>query len=133
NIKIRGLNSITASSNPLYVIDGIPQDHMRNVNPRDISSMEALKHASSAAIYAARGGNGVTVTTTKFDTDGATHVNFSSYAGFQEVDRFLPMMDTYEYTAYIRYLRDSRFQQSGGDLSLPIGIRPAEYQYPESY
>jgi TonB-linked outer membrane protein, SusC/RagA family len=133
NIKIRGLNSITASSNPLYVIDGIPQDHMRNVNPRDIASMEVLKDASSAAIYGARGGNGVIVITTKSGTEGATQVNFSSYAGFQEVDRFLPMMDTYEYTAYIRYLRDSRFQQSGGDLSLPIGSRPAEYQYPESY
>src|SRR5690606_10056207 len=65
NIKIRGLNSVTSSSNPLYVIDGIPQDHMRNVNPRDIASMEVLKDASSSAIYGARGGNGVIVITTK--------------------------------------------------------------------
>ncbi len=133
NIKIRGLNSITASSNPLYVIDGIPQDHMRNVNPRDIASIEVLKDASSAAIYGARGGNGVIVITTKSGAAGATQVEFSSYAGFQEVDRFLPMMDTHEYTAYIRYLRDSRSQQTGGDPSLPIGSRPAEYQYPENY
>src|SRR5690606_59780 len=61
NIKIRGINSITASSNPLYVIDGIPQDHMRNVNPRDIASVEVLKDASASAIYGARGGNGVIV------------------------------------------------------------------------
>ena len=133
NIKIRGLNSITASSNPLYVIDGIPQDHMRNVNPRDIASIEVLKDASASAIYGARGGNGVVVITTKSGASGATQVDFSSYAGFQEVDRFLPMMDTREYIAYIRYLRDSRFQQTGGDLSLPISSRPAEYQYPESY
>lgn len=133
NIKIRGLNSITASSNPLYVIDGIPQDHMRNVNPRDIASIEVLKDASSAAIYGARGGNGVVVITTKSGASGTTQVDFNSYAGYQEVDRFLPMMDTREYTAYIRYLRDSRFQQTGGDLSLPISSRPAEYQYPESY
>jgi len=133
NIKIRGLNSITASSNPLYVIDGIPQDHMRDVNPRDIASIEVLKDASSAAIYGARGGNGVIVITTKSGTAGTTKVDFSSYAGFQQVDRFLPMMDTYEYTAYIRYLRDSRFQQIGGDLSAPLSSRPAEYQYPESY
>ncbi|MGK6350698.1 SusC/RagA family TonB-linked outer membrane protein [Parapedobacter sp. DT-150] len=133
NIKIRGVNSITASSNPLYVIDGIPQDHMRNVNPRDIASMEVLKDASSAAIYGARGGNGVIVITTKSGSAGDTKVDFSSYVGLQEVDRFLPMMDTHDYTAYIRYLRDSRFQQAGGDLSLPLSGRPAEYQYPESY
>src|SRR5690606_19920919 len=53
--------------------------------------------------------------------------------GFQEVDRFLPMMNTQEYTAYIRYLRDSRFQQTGGDLEAPVSARPAEYQYPDSY
>ena len=133
NIKIRGINSITASSNPLYVIDGIPQDHMRNVNPRDIASMEVLKDASSAAIYGARGGNGVIVITTKSGTEGDTKIDFSSYVGYQEVDRFLPMMDTYAYTAYIRYLRDSRFQQTGGDPSAPLSSRPAEYQYPENY
>lgn len=133
NIKIRGLNSVTASSSPLYVIDGIPQDHMRNVNPRDIASMEVLKDASSGAIYGARGGNGVIVITTKSGAEGDTKIDFSSYAGFQEVDRFLPMMNTREYTAYIRYLRDSRFQQTGGDPTAPVSSRPAEYQYPDSY
>lgn len=133
NIKIRGINSITASSNPLYVIDGIQQDHMRNVNPRDIASIEVLKDAASAAIYGARGGNGVIVITTREGAAGKTSVEFNSYAGYQQVDRFLPMMNTQEYTAYIRYLRDSRFQQAGGDLSLPLTSRPAEFQYPESY
>src|SRR3546814_15656921 len=84
NIKIRGLNSVTASSNPLYVIDGIPQDHMRNVNPRDIASIEVLKDASSSAIYGARGGNGVIVITTKSGAEGATHIDLKSYMGFQE-------------------------------------------------
>ena len=133
DIKIRGLNSITASSNPLYVIDGIQQSHMRNVNPRDIASMEILKDAASGAIYGARGGNGVIVITTKEGAAGKVAVDFNSYAGFQEVDRYLPMMNTAEYTAYIRYLRDSRFQQAGGDLSLPLSSRPAEFQYPENY
>ncbi len=133
NIKIRGLNSVTASSNPLYVIDGIPQNHMRNVNPRDIASIEVLKDASSSAIYGARGGNGVIVITTKSGAAGNTNIDFNSYVGFQEVDRFLPMMNTQEYTAYIRYLRDSRFQQTGGDLDAPVSARPAEYQYPDSY
>ncbi|SEN64475.1 TonB-linked outer membrane protein, SusC/RagA family [bacterium A37T11] len=133
NIKIRGINSITASSSPLYVIDGIPQDQMRNVNPRDIASMEVLKDASSAAIYGARGGNGVIVITTKSGAEGKTKVDFSGYGGFQEVDNYLPMMNTMEYTSYIRYLRDSRFQLSGGDLSAPLSSRPAANQYPDSY
>lgn len=133
NIKIRGLNSVTASSNPLFVIDGIPQDHMRNVNPRDIASIEVLKDASSSAIYGARGGNGVIVISTRSGAEGATRIDFDSYVGFQEVDRFLPMMNTREYTAYIRYLRDSRFQQTGGDLTVPVSSRPAEFQYPDSY
>ncbi|MGV3761535.1 SusC/RagA family TonB-linked outer membrane protein [Parapedobacter sp.] len=133
NIKIRGLNSVTASSNPLYVIDGIPQDHMRNVNPRDVASIEVLKDASSSAIYGARGGNGVIVITTKSGMEGDTKIDFNSYVGFQEVDRFLPMMNTQEYTAYIRYLRDSRFQQTGGDPAAPVSARPAEYQYPDNY
>ncbi|WP_379023309.1 SusC/RagA family TonB-linked outer membrane protein [Parapedobacter deserti] len=133
NITIRGINSITASSNPLYVVDGIQQNHMRNVNPRDIASVEVLKDAASAAIYGARGGNGVIVITTKEGAAGKTTVDANSYVGYQAVDRFLPMMNTQEYTAYIRYLRDSRFQQAGGDPSLPIAGRPAEFQYPESY
>src|SRR5690606_7344826 len=87
----------------------------------------------ASAIYGARGGNGVIVITTKSGASGPTQVDFSSYAGFQEADRLLPMMDTHAYTAYIRYLRDSRYQQSGGDLSVPVSSRPAEYQYPESY
>ncbi|WP_257667241.1 SusC/RagA family TonB-linked outer membrane protein [Parapedobacter tibetensis] len=133
NVKIRGINSITASSSPLYVVDGIPQDHMRNINPRDIASMEVLKDASSAAIYGARGGNGVIVITTRSGAEGKTQIDFDAYTGFQKVDNVLPMMNTEDYTAYIMYVRNERFRLTGGDLSQPITSRPAEFQYPESY
>ncbi|TJZ63084.1 TonB-dependent receptor [Sphingobacterium olei] len=133
NIKIRGLNSITASSTPLYVIDGLPQSHMRNVNPRDIASIEVLKDASAAAIYGSRGGNGVIVVTTRSGSAGHLQLEFNSYAGYQTVDKKLPMMNTEEYTNYIRFVRNERFRLTGGDLSAPISSRPEAFQYPDSY
>lgn len=133
NVKIRGLNSITASSTPLYVIDGLPQQHMRNVNPRDIESMEVLKDASSASIYGARGGNGVIVITTKSGQAGRVNMELNTYMGFQEVERKLPMMNRDQYLNFVRFVRDARFLLSGGDLSAPMNTRPANLQYPDTY
>lgn len=65
-IVIRGFSSINASSDPLYVVDGIPFDgNMSNLNPADIESMTVLKDAASNALYGARGANGVIMVTTK--------------------------------------------------------------------
>lgn len=133
NIKIRGLNSITASSSPLYVIDGLPQQHMRNVNPRDIESIEVLKDASSASIYGARGGNGVIVITTKSGQASHVNVELNSYMGYQEVERKLPMMNREQYLDFVRYVRNARYLDIGGDLSDPMNMRPAVMQYPETY
>lgn len=133
NIKIRGMNTITASSSPLYVIDGLPQSHMRNVNPRDIASVEVLKDAAASSIYGSRGANGVIVISTRGGAEGATSIEFNGYTGFQQVERILPMMDTYQYTDYIRFVRNERYRLTGGDLSAPVHERPAEFQYPDSY
>lgn len=133
NITIRGLNSITASGSPLYIIDGIPQSHMRNINPMDIASVEVLKDASSASIYGSRGANGVIVITTKEGSTGPVQIQFDSYIGYQSVDRKLPMMDTYQYADYIRFVRNERFRLTGGDLSAPVSSRPVAFQYPDSY
>ena len=61
SIKVRGVGTITAGSNPLYVIDGVPisNDNINTINTNDIASIEVLKDASSAAIYGSRGSNGV--------------------------------------------------------------------------
>lgn len=64
-VVIRGLATINASSNPLYVVDGVVMENFELVNPNDIESMEVLKDASAAAIYGARGANGVILVTTK--------------------------------------------------------------------
>ncbi len=59
SIRIRGTSSITSSSEPLYVIDGVPTTDTRSINPNDVETISVLKDASSAAIYGAQGANGV--------------------------------------------------------------------------
>lgn len=65
-IRIRGIGSMSASNAPLYIVDGIPYDgSISDINPNDVESMSVLKDASAAAIYGARGANGVILITTK--------------------------------------------------------------------
>lgn len=87
NIIIRGVGSLRSGTTPLYVIDGFVIDNtntgvannpMNFINPDDIASMDVLKDASAAAIYGARGANGVIVITTKKGKKGRTQMNLSS-------------------------------------------------------
>ncbi len=68
-VLIRGMGTINAATEPLYVVDGVQIDNINYLNPSDIVSMEVLKDASSAAIYGARGANGVVLITTKRGLD----------------------------------------------------------------
>lgn len=65
SIRIRGTSSITAGSDPLYIVDGVPMEGINDINPSDIENITILKDASSAAIYGNRGANGVVLVTTK--------------------------------------------------------------------
>ena len=80
NITIRGNNSLTQSSAPLYIIDGFPSESSMatSLNSADIESIDILKDASATAIYGARGANGVIVITTKQGVEGKPKVNFSA-------------------------------------------------------
>lgn len=94
-VRVRGSTSINASSDPLYVIDGIPivsqnlaqqtfgqpSNPLADINPADIESMQILKDASATAIYGARAANGVILITTKRGKSGKPTVSFSTYAG----------------------------------------------------
>lgn len=82
NIRIRGISSINAGNNPLIVLDGAPFDgDMNDINPNDIASMTVLKDAASAALYGARGANGVVIITTKTGREGATNITFDAKWG----------------------------------------------------
>lgn len=106
NIKIRGITSITAGNNPLYVIDGMPvndgapvggsgafmadanpRNPLNSLNPSDIASVEILKDASATAIYGSRGSNGVVMITTKSGAANRFSVNLNSYFGVQKIAR----------------------------------------------
>ena len=83
-IRIRGTGSINASSNPLYVVDGIPFDGtLSSINPNDIESLTVLKDASASALYGARAANGVVMITTKRGSEGRANVNFRATVGHQ--------------------------------------------------
>lgn len=87
-INIRGVGSLVGSQ-PLYVIDGLWTDNIRDLNPQDVASLTILKDASSTSIYGSRGANGVVIITTKRGEPGKPVIGFNTYAGVQyEVDRW---------------------------------------------
>ena len=82
NIRVRGISSINAGNAPLIVVDGSPYDgDMNSINPNDIASMTVLKDAASAALYGARGANGVVIITTKSGREGSTSFTFDAKWG----------------------------------------------------
>ena len=84
-IHIRGYGSINAYSTPLYVVDGAPFDgNLSTINPSDIESMTVLKDASAAALYGARGANGVIMITTKKGVEGRSNVMWRSTFGWSK-------------------------------------------------
>ncbi len=102
NIIIRGNGSLTQSTQPLYVIDGIAIEGFDplTMNQEEIESMSILKDASSTAIYGARGANGVVLIQTKRGSVGKPVVTFSSSLGFQEVPKAKELMNPYEFVKY---------------------------------
>ena len=103
-IRVRGTGSISAGSNPLYVIDGYPIDGnaFSLVNPSDIESIQVLKDASSTAIYGSRGANGVVIVTTKKGKVGTPVISFNAFYGVQQVAKKIGVMNTREYLQFFK-------------------------------
>ena len=106
SVRIRGTNSITGTSEPLYIVDGIQISNgggitdaspLSTINPNDIESVEVLKDASASAIYGARAANGVVLITTKRGKSGATRVTLDSYYGTQKVTKTMPVLNATEF------------------------------------
>lgn len=99
-VRIRGLGTIN-NNNPLYVIDGVIASGIGDLNPLDIESIEILKDASTAAVYGAKGSNGVVIVTTKDGRrDGGNQVSFNSYVGTQWTDQRFDVLNTDQYITY---------------------------------
>lgn len=81
NVRIRGTGSVIGGAEPLYVVDGVITDDIRNINTADILSIDVLKDASSTAIYGVRAANGVILITTKRGGSGKPKLSYDGYAG----------------------------------------------------
>ncbi len=94
-IRIRGQRSLSASNDPLIVLDGIPfMGQLSDINPTDIKSMDILKDASATAIYGSRGANGVIIITTIKGAMGSpAKVTYNGYVSFKKIFKKYPMMD----------------------------------------
>ena len=151
-IKVRGSGSITAGTDPLYVVDGFPMSSeagsgtgqnvspLSTINMNDIESIEVLKDASAAAIYGSRGANGVVIITTKRGKEGKDlkpTVQYDGYAGFQQRTKKIDMLNAYEYAqlsydahnnAYLDLLASKGLEGSISDTNeernLKLGNRP---------
>ncbi len=104
-IRVRGTRSLTASNDPLIVLDGIPfMGTLTDINPSDIKSMDILKDASATAIYGSRGANGVILITTNTGMQEApAKVTYNGYAGWKTVFHKYDMMNTEQFTKMRAY------------------------------
>jgi len=118
-IRVRGINSITAGTNPLYVVDGMAMENfdLNIINPQDIQSVDILKDAASAAIYGSRGANGVIIITTKLGKPGKPQVNLAYEQGLQAVTRRVKMMNAQEWIRYYIAARNNAWVDAGAGHS----------------
>ncbi len=105
NINIRGVRSINASNNPLFVVDGIPltTGGIEYLNPNDIEAIDVLKDASATAIFGSRGANGVVIVTTKQGKAGKVQLNFYNAVTFETIRDWSPLMTASEYLDFRRW------------------------------
>ena len=108
-IRVRGYNSITSTSYPLIVIDGIPvttsnlstnaasSNPLGDINPEDIESIDILKDASATAIYGSRAANGVMIITTKKGKEGKAKVNYNAWVGLTQPFNLPKILNAEEY------------------------------------
>lgn len=111
SIKIRGIGSMNASSNPLYVVDGVAYEGAINaIAPSDIESMTVLKDASATALYGSRAANGVIVITTKKGQSEEGKITFRSSLGFASMA--VPFPRSLTPTELLRVTHDALYNQN---------------------
>lgn len=119
---IRGIGSIGGSTTPLYIVDGLPQDGIDNINPGDIESITVHKDASVAAIYGSRGSNGIIIITTKSGAQGKVQVGYDGYIGFQQPWRRPYMLNAEDYIIYKNLAADNAGQERVPAFSTPENV-----------
>ena len=133
-MRVRGVSSISSSQEPLYVIDGMPLindnesgssapiNPLISLNPNDIESVEILKDASSAAIYGARGTNGVVLITTKQGKSGNTKIAINTSAGWSEATHKMKWLNAAQYIELYTEASANRYGANDLWLTEPGGV-----------
>lgn len=122
SVQIRGTSSLSASSQPLYVIDGFPisndyesvaaekgasvPNQLNSIDPSNIESIEILKDASATAIYGSRATNGVVIITTKRGKTGLAQVDYSTSVSFQQVTKKFDLLNAKEWASLVNEAND---------------------------
>lgn len=114
-VRIRGVSS-TNTTDPLYVVDGVPMDNAY-VNASDIESMQILKDAASSAIYGSRGANGVVIITTKSGKTGAPKIRYSGYYGFEKAWKQIDLLNIQQWADLV-----VESNTAGGTTPPPLAI-----------
>lgn len=125
SIRVRGTRSITASNEPLIVVDGVVDavSDLNDINSADIEQISVLKDASSTAIYGSRGANGVLIVTTKRGTTSKPSVTAKAEFGVSKISRTLDVMNAEE---FVRYMND-RIYFSAQNTNNPPPYDPSKY------
>lgn len=118
-VRVRGINSISSGSDPLYVIDDFPGADITAINPSDIASIDVLKDASATAIFGSRGANGVVIITTKKGTSGRNALTVDAYTGWQAVAHQLHMMNAPTFASYLDDVTSTNNANNGTSTALP--------------
>lgn len=130
-VRVRGQSSVSASNEPLYVLDGIPltqgdlgigggaSNPMADLNPQDIESIEILKDASAGAIYGARAANGVVLITTKKGKSGKSKISFGMQYGSSKPTKILKFLNTQQYIDFYRIAAANSDALDGYDKADP--------------
>ncbi len=108
SLTLRGASTLNGSTEPLYVVDGIPGVNLNLISPSDIESIDVLRDASATAIYGSKAANGVIIVTTKRGADGPARVTYSGYVSWEKIANDHKMMSADELRSYA--------EQNGIDL-----------------
>ncbi len=124
SIRVRGTTSFNGSNDPLYVVDGVPVDNIKFLSPNDISDIQILKDASSAAIYGSRAANGVVLITTKSGTTGQARISLNGQLTHNIVDNSFQVLNTEQYR---------ELQKEIGMINLPESLTDQTDWFKEAY
>jgi iron complex outermembrane receptor protein len=136
-IRIRGGSSMSASNDPLIIIDGFPVDNtdisgvsnpLSTINPNDIESFTVLKDASATAIYGSRASNGVIIVTTKKGAEGKPKFEFNSQISMSQPIKYVDVLNGDEYRSLINSLYEEGFSGINSDALARLGNENTDWQ-----